>query len=79
MKHYKGNSLKVQWLLLCTSTTGGSGLIPGRRINILHTVQCGEQKKIKTTRIYYSTQNYSQLKKNYRNIKISLLPHFNSH
>ena len=52
MKHYKGNSLKVQWLLLCTSTTGGSGLIPGRRINILHTVQCGEQKK----------------KKNYKNI-----------
>ena len=40
-----GNSLEVQWLGLCASTAGGTGSIPGQRINILHALQCDQQTK----------------------------------
>ena len=39
-----GTSLVVQWLRLRTPNAGYAGMIPGRGINILHTVQCGQKK-----------------------------------
>ena len=35
-KNYKGTSLAVQWLRLCTSSVGGAGSIPGRGTKIPH-------------------------------------------
>ena len=34
MEDYGGNSLAVQWLELCISTTGSSGSIPGQGTKI---------------------------------------------
>ena len=39
----KGPSLAVQWLRLCTSTAGGTGLIPGCKTKILHAVWQGQE------------------------------------
>ena len=35
-KRDMGTSLVVQWLGLCASTAGGTGLIPGQETQILH-------------------------------------------
>ena len=40
-----GNSLAVQWLGFCTSTAGGTGLIPSRGTKILHAMQCDQKEK----------------------------------
>ena len=37
-----GTSLAVQWLRLCTSTTGGVGSIPSRGTKIPHATQRGQ-------------------------------------
>ena len=37
---WDGNSLAVQWLGLCASTTGDTGSVPGQGIKILHTLWC---------------------------------------
>ena len=37
-----GNSLVVQWLGLCASTAGGTGLIPGQGTKILQAAQRGQ-------------------------------------
>ena len=42
-----GTSLVVQWLGLCASTTGGTGLIPGWGTRILHATWRGQKKKKK--------------------------------
>ena len=42
-----GTSLVIQWLRLCTSTTGGMGSIPGRGIKILHAVWGSKKLKLK--------------------------------
>ena len=42
-----GSSLVVQWLGLCASTAGGSGLIPDRGTEILQATQCGHKRKNK--------------------------------
>ena len=39
-----GTSLEVQWLRLCTSIAGDSGLIPGQETKIPHAVWCGQNK-----------------------------------
>jgi len=41
-----GISLVVQWLGLCTSTTGNRSLVPGLETKILHVTQHGKKKKI---------------------------------
>ena len=38
-------SLVVQWLALCVSTAGGSGLIPRQGTRILQATQCGHKRK----------------------------------
>ena len=43
----KGTSLVVQWLRLCTSTTGGSGAIPGQGTKIPHATRRGQKIKLK--------------------------------
>ena len=40
-----GTSLGVQWLTLCTSTAGDSGLIPGQGTKIPHVEQRGQKIK----------------------------------
>ena len=40
-----GNSLAVQWLVLCASTAGGSGSVPGWEAKILQAAQHGQLKK----------------------------------
>ena len=40
-----GTSLAVQWLRLCASTTGGTGLIPGQGTKIPRAAQCSQKKK----------------------------------
>ena len=47
IKCIRGNSLAVQWLGLCASAAGGTGLIPGRGTKIPHAVQHGQKKKKK--------------------------------
>ena len=46
------DSLVVQWLGLQASIAGGMGLISGQWTKILHIVQCGKKKKIKTLRFH---------------------------
>ena len=41
----RGTFLAVQWLRLCTSTAGVTGLIPGQGTKIPHAVQCSWKKK----------------------------------
>ena len=38
-----GNSLAVQWLRLCTSTSRGTGLLPGQGTKILQAVRHGQK------------------------------------
>ena len=40
-----GNSLVVQWLGLCTSIAGGTGLIPGQGIKISQATRHSQKKK----------------------------------
>ena len=47
IRRITGNSLAVQWLGLCTSTSGATGSIPGRRAKIPHAVQCAPKKRKK--------------------------------
>ena len=42
-----GTSLVVQWLRLCSSTSGGLGSIPGLGTNIWHATWHGPKKKKK--------------------------------
>ena len=42
-----GTSLAVQWLGLCTSTTGGTGSIPGLGTKIPHALRHGRREKKK--------------------------------
>ena len=42
-----GTSLAVQWLRLCASTAGATGLILGRGTKIPHATRCGQKKKRK--------------------------------
>ena len=42
-----GNSLVVQWLGFCTSTTGGVGQIPGWGTKTSYAAQFGKEKKKK--------------------------------
>ena len=42
---WDGNSLAVQWLGLCASTTGDTGSVPGQGIKILHTLWCSQINK----------------------------------
>ena len=51
-KKIVGNSLAVQWLLLCASTAGGPGLVPGRGTGIPQSVWCGQKKKNCNMTIY---------------------------
>ena len=39
-----GTSLAVQWLRLCASTAGGTGLIPGQGSEVPHATQCRHKK-----------------------------------
>ena len=45
--HYFRNSLAVQWLGLCTSITGGPGLITGWETKIPQAMRNGPLQKIK--------------------------------
>ena len=38
--------LAVQWLRLCASTAGGTGLIPDQETRILHVAQHSQKKKM---------------------------------
>ena len=42
-----GTSLVVQWLRLCSSTSGGLGSIPGQGTKIWHATWRGQKKKKK--------------------------------
>ena len=42
-----GTSLAVQWLRLCASTAGATGLILGRGTKIPHATRCVAKKKEK--------------------------------
>jgi len=42
-----GTSLVVQWLILCTSSAEGTGLIPGQATKIPHAAWHGKRKKKK--------------------------------
>ena len=42
------NSLVIQWLGLCDSTSGCTGSIPGWGTKILHAVEHGQKKKNQT-------------------------------
>ena len=44
-RNLKGTSLAVQWLRLRTSTTGGTGLIPGQGTKIPHAAWCSQKKR----------------------------------
>ena len=41
-----GNSLVAQWLRLCASNAGGTGLIPGQGIKIQHVLWPKKKKKV---------------------------------
>ena len=47
-KIWPGTSLVVQWLRLCSSTTGGRGSTPGRGTKIPHAAPHGQEKKSAT-------------------------------
>ena len=53
---YRGASLAVQWLRLCTPNAGGAGLIPGRGTRILHATWSRLKKKKKKKKDTYTTQ-----------------------
>ena len=40
----EGNSLVVQWLRFCASTTEGTGSIPGQRTKIPHALPCSQRR-----------------------------------
>ena len=48
-------SLMVQWLGLCPSTAGGTGLIPDGRTKILHATRCDQKQKQKQKTPKYPT------------------------
>ena len=39
-----GLPLVVQWLRLCALNAGGTGLIPGQGLKILHAVRCSKKQ-----------------------------------
>ena len=45
IKALNGTSLAIQWLRLCASTAGGTGLIPGQGTKIPYATQYGKKKK----------------------------------
>ena len=45
MSDRDGTSLVVQWLRLCSSTSGGLGSIPGEGTKISHATWHGQKKK----------------------------------
>ena len=45
-----GTSLAVQWLRLCASTAGSTGLIPGWGTKIPHAARCGQKKRKQETK-----------------------------
>ena len=51
-RNNSGTSLVVQWLELCTSTAGGTGLIPGWGTKIPHSTWCSQKKKFTYRKIH---------------------------
>ena len=47
-----GTSPAVQWLRLCASTAGGTGLIPGQGSKILHASWCSQKKRERERRAW---------------------------
>ena len=45
--------LVVQWLRLCSSTSGGLGSIPGQGTKISHATWPGQKKKKRKTECYH--------------------------
>ena len=45
--------LVVQWLRLCSSTSGGLGSIPGQGTKISHATWHGQKKKKRKTECYH--------------------------
>ena len=43
--NFQGDSPVVQWLGLCNSTAGGTGLNPGQGTRILHAMWCSQKNK----------------------------------
>ena len=60
----RGTSLVVQWLRLCASTAGGTGLIPGQETKTLHAVWCDppNHNKIKIKRLTGNSLVVQQLR-----------------
>ena len=68
VEELRGTSLVVQWLRLCTSSSGGMGSIPGWTAKILNAKQHSQKKK-KREREKWKESNYSSTSKQIRYYK----------